>query len=60
MLVIFEDLRVQFQAERAKDEARFRELFDENIARHDAARRERKATERQAEADRSLDCGGVA
>lgn len=57
-MITIEHLEVLFEAERAKDEARFGELFAEHIARHDSKRHEQKAIQRQAEADRSLDCGG--
>jgi hypothetical protein len=58
-MITIEFLEVLFEAEREKDEARFGELFAEHMARHDAVRHERKAITAQAEADRSLDCGGL-
>ncbi len=58
-MITIKHLEVLFDAERDKDEVRFGELFDEHMERHEQACRESKAMARQAEADRSLDCGGV-
>jgi hypothetical protein len=57
-MITIKYLEVFFEAERAQDEARFGELFDDHMARRDAARRQQKSIERQADADRSLHCGG--
>jgi hypothetical protein len=57
-MITIEHLEVLFETERERDEARFGELFAAHLARHEAARRYQKATEEQAEADRSLDGGG--
>jgi hypothetical protein len=59
-MITIEHLEVLFEAERAKDDVRFAELFAEHIERHDKERRQQKSITAQAEADRSLDCGGVA
>lgn len=58
-MITIEHLEVLFEAERDRDEARFGELFAAHIARHDAVRGQRKTTEEQADADRSLDCGSA-
>jgi hypothetical protein len=57
-MITIEHLEVLFEAERERDEARFGELFDAHMDRRDAARRQQKSIERQADADRSLHCGG--
>jgi hypothetical protein len=59
-MITIEYLEVLFEAERDKDEARFAKLFAEHMERHEQGRREHRAIVKQAEADRSLDCGGVA
>jgi hypothetical protein len=38
-MITIEVLRVMFEAEREKDEARFGELFDAHMARHEQRRR---------------------
>jgi hypothetical protein len=58
-MITIEHLMVLFEAEREKDKIRFGELFTEHIERHEQARHERRSAAKQAEADRSLDCGGV-
>jgi hypothetical protein len=59
-MITIEYLEVFFEAEREKDEIRFGELFAQHLSRHDEARREQRSISAQAEADRSLDCGGAA
>jgi hypothetical protein len=59
-MITIEYLEVLFEAERDKDDLRFAELFAEHIERHGQERRQQKSIMAQAEADRSLDCGGVA
>jgi hypothetical protein len=58
-MITIEHLEVLFEAERDKDDVRFAELFAEHMERHDHDRREHRALVKQAEADRSIDCGGV-
>jgi hypothetical protein len=59
-MITIERLEVLFEAERNKDDVRFGELFAEHLRRHEQERRHQKSIMAQAEADRSLDCGGVA
>jgi hypothetical protein len=56
-MITIEHLEVRFETERERDEVRFGELFALHLTRHEAARQEQKAIQRQADADRSLDCG---
>jgi|tagenome__1003787_1003787.scaffolds.fasta_scaffold19414766_2 hypothetical protein len=58
-MITIEYLEVLFEAERDKDEIRFAQLFDAHMERHEQGRREHRAVLKQAEADRSIDCGGV-
>jgi hypothetical protein len=56
-MITIEHLEVLFETEREKDEARFGELFAQHLGRRDDAHRQQEAIQRQADADRSLDCG---
>jgi hypothetical protein len=54
-MITIELLQVMFEAEREQDKARFAELFDAHMQRHEQQAHERRRQSVQADEDRSLD-----
>jgi len=57
-MITIEDLRILFDADHARDEAVFAQLFAMHIARHDANKHRGHLDAAQAAEDRSLEPGG--
>jgi hypothetical protein len=57
-MITIEDLRILFDADHARDEEVFAQLFAMHIARHDANKHRGHLDAAQAAEDRSLEPGG--
>lgn len=60
MTITIEHLKVMFDAQRERDEIRFRELFDRCIAQHDQERDGDRTRESQAASERAVGEGRAA